>query len=277
MSDVFSQLAALSDVLQTESCDLASALQLTATHLQLLREKRSTKHFSKLWLKVSELAEKSKIVMFLSSKRKIVESSTLRHFMTESTLGHQSTEADFDKTVCLQDHYRIICFLPVMDRLINEMEHRFGDDTTMPLFQAISASHPNSGAFLDFKVLHPLIDAYQLDSAGSLASQLDVCELMLKQTEKPRNIPDLISKLNPAGGFPDLRRLLQLALTVPIANVAAERSFSSLRKIRTYVRSTMVEQCLSGIALLNIENELAKNIDYDKIVDTFKTKPSLTL
>ena len=40
MSDVFSQLAALSDVLQTESCDLASALQLTATHLQLLREKR---------------------------------------------------------------------------------------------------------------------------------------------------------------------------------------------------------------------------------------------
>jgi len=37
----------------------------------------------------------------------------------------------------------------------------------------------------------------------------------------------------------------------------------------------MVEQHFSGIALLNIENELAKNIDYDKVVDTFKTMPPL--
>jgi len=32
---------------------------------------------------------------------------------------------------------------------------------------------------------------------------------------------------------------------------------------------------LHGIAVLNIENELAKNIDYDKVVDIFKTVPSL--
>ena len=31
----------------------------------------------------------------------------------------------------------------------------------------------------------------------------------------------------------------------------------------------------SGIAVLNIENELAKNIDYDEVVDIFKTVPSL--
>ena len=79
----------------------------------------------------------------------------------------------------------------------------------------------------------------------------------MKKTDKPSDILDLISKLNLAGDFPDLRRLLQLKLTLPIANVAAERLFSSLRKIRTYVRSTMVEHRLSGIAVLNIENELA--------------------
>ena len=37
----------------------------------------------------------------------------------------------------------------------------------------------------------------------------------------------------------------------------------------------MVENRLSGIAVLNIENELAKNIDYDNVVDIFKTVPSL--
>ena len=276
MSDVFSQLAALSNVLQAESCDLASALQLAATHLELLREKRSAAHFDKLWVNVLQIAQNSKIDMSLPSKRNITKSSTLRNFTTESTLGHQSMEANTDKTpASLQDHYRITCFLPVVDRLINEMERRFGDDTTMPLLRAISACHPNSGTFLDFEVLRPLIDAYQLDPTGSLASQIDVCKLLLKQTDKPRNIPDLISKLIPAGSFPDLRQLLQLALTVPIANVAAERSFSSMRKIRTYVRSTMLESRLSGIAVLNIESELAKNINYDEIVDIFKTLPSL--
>jgi len=37
----------------------------------------------------------------------------------------------------------------------------------------------------------------------------------------------------------------------------------------------MLESRLSGIAVLNIENELAKNINYDEVVDTFKTLPSL--
>jgi len=31
----------------------------------------------------------------------------------------------------------------------------------------------------------------------------------------------------------------------------------------------------SGVAVLNIENELAKNIEYDEVVDIFKTVPSL--
>ena len=91
---------------------------------------------------------------------------------------------------------------------------------------------------MDFEVLRPLIDAYQLDPTGSVASQIDVCKLLLKQTDKARNVPDRISKLILAGGFPDLRQLVQLALTVPTANVATERSFSSMRKIRTFVRST---------------------------------------
>jgi len=37
----------------------------------------------------------------------------------------------------------------------------------------------------------------------------------------------------------------------------------------------MLESRLSGIAVLNIENELAKNINYDEVVDTFKTLLSL--
>jgi hypothetical protein len=59
------------------------------------------------------------------------------------------------------------------------------------------------------------------------------------------------------------------------APVAAERSCSSMRKIRTYIRSTMGEQRMSSIALLNTESEMAKTVDLDQVVDIFAKLPSL--
>ena len=144
------------------------------------------------------------------------------------------------------------------------------------MIQSIGAGHPDSKQFLSMDVLRPLIDAYKLDKTGALSSQIDVCKILLSRASTPaEDIPDVISMLKPAGGFPDLRNMLQLALTVPVANVAAERSFSSMRKIRTYVRSSMKEQRLSAIATLSIECDLAKNINIDEVVDTFAKLPSL--
>ena len=57
--------------------------------------------------------------------------------------------------------------------------------------------------------------------------------------------------------------------------VFAERSFSSMRKIRTYVRSSMKEERMSGIANLTIESEIAKQIDVDEVVSIFARMPSL--
>ena len=155
------------------------------------------------------------------------------------------------------------------------MERRFSGDMKVPLLKSLSACHPDSAEFLDIDVLRPLVEAYNLDSRGKLMSQIEVCKLLIEETSKPGNISDLIAMLVPAKGFPDLRRLLQLALTVPVANVAAERSFSSMRKIRTYIRSTMTEQRLSCIALLSIESELTNSIDVNQLVDIFAKLPSL--
>jgi len=48
-----------------------------------------------------------------------------------------------------------------------------------------------------------------------------------------------------------------------------------MRKIRTYIRSTMTEQRLSCIALLSIESELTNSIDVNQLVDIFTKLPSL--
>ena len=109
-----------------------------------------------------------------------------------------------------------------------------------------------------------------------LKSQVEIC-LMSLQVEgiaRPSAISSLLKFLAPAF-FPTLRKVLHLSLTSPIANVAAERSFSCMRRIRTYVRSTMTEQRLSAIANLAIEADMAKSLDFDKVVNIFAKMPSL--
>ena len=41
-------------------------------------------------------------------------------------------------------------------------------------------------------------------------------------------------------------------LVLPVTSCEAERSFSALRRIKNYLRSTMTEERLTGLALLNI-------------------------
>jgi hAT family C-terminal dimerisation region len=82
--------------------------------------------------------------------------------------------------------------------------------------------------------------------------------LIASKKPRPVSISDVIVILTPrTDGFPDLRQVLRLALTVPVANVASERSFSCMRKIRTFVRSSIKEDRLSALSNLNIENDLA--------------------
>ena len=44
--------------------------------------------------------------------------------------------------------------------------------------------------------------------------------------------------------FPQVTRLVHLLLVIPATSATAERSFSSLRKIKTYLRTTMKQERL---------------------------------
>ena len=59
------------------------------------------------------------------------------------------------------------------------------------------------------------------------------------------------------------------ALTIPVASASAERSFSVLKQVKTYLRSTMGQQRLNDLAVLAIERDLSKSLDYDSVVDNF--------
>lgn len=62
--------------------------------------------------------------------------------------------------------------------------------------------------------------------------------------------------------YPSIKVLLQIFATIPITTAIAERSFSSLRRLKNYMRSTMSEDRLNGLAVLHIHKHLPIDIDY---------------
>ncbi|KAJ8912351.1 hypothetical protein NQ315_014718, partial [Exocentrus adspersus] len=55
--------------------------------------------------------------------------------------------------------------------------------------------------------------------------------------------------------FPNILTLLQIYLTIPISNASGERSFSALKRIKTYLRSNLGQDNLDALLLLYIEND----------------------
>jgi len=71
------------------------------------------------------------------------------------------------------------------------------------------------------------------------------------------------------GMLQEVDKLLKLYLTFPVATSTAERSFSSLQNIKTFLRSTMTCCRLNNIFLLYVHQHITDSLDLCKIAREF--------
>ena len=147
-----------------------------------------------------------------------------------------------------------------------ELQHRFGEPR--PILQSIAALSPKSPSFLDSSAVLSLAQAYDLDT-DALLNQLEIARVMLKQRDVETVEASLRVLGEGQGAFPEAVRLYKIALTIPVASASAERSFSVLKRVKTYLRSTMGQQRLNDLAILAIERDLSRSLNFDSVVDNF--------
>ena len=83
---------------------------------------------------------------------------------------------------------------------------------------------------------------------------------------EPNKLPDgPIDVLNECDTrlFPNVSTLLKILSTIPVTSCEAERTFSGLRRIKPFLRTTMTEGRLSSLTLLHVH----RNISVD-LIDT---------
>ena len=69
--------------------------------------------------------------------------------------------------------------------------------------------------------------------------------------------------------YSNLSTALHLLLTLPVSVASGERSFSALKLIKNYMRSTMGQERLTGLALTSMERDVRRSLDMEDIVVAF--------
>ena len=69
--------------------------------------------------------------------------------------------------------------------------------------------------------------------------------------------------------FNQVCKLLKTVLTVPVTTATAERSFSALRRLKTFLRSSMLQTTLNYVMLLHVHKERTDDLNILHIAEHF--------
>jgi len=111
-------------------------------------------------------------------------------------------------------------------------------------------------------------DSKDID-ASELCSELQAIARRVPKNAKPQDVINYIYNYYLLNSMPNLIIVLRILLTLPIFVATGERSFSKLKLIKTYIRSTMTQDRLVGLSTLSIEQDIAQTIDLTELVSTF--------
>lgn len=188
------------------------------------------------------------------------------------------------------------------DEIENEEEQTFSQKQLlqMELFKILDSIL--SSIYWRFKTLYDMANYFQFltgeelvnmslddikkhatDLALHYSSDIDVTDF-INEIESFKNIiqklvPNIMSaspldilngilkRLRPS--YPNIETAYKIFLSLPISVASCERGFSKLKIIKSYNRSTMGQERLSGLSILSIEHEIAKSINFDDIINEF--------
>ncbi|XP_057662499.1 uncharacterized protein LOC130897582 [Diorhabda carinulata] len=149
-----------------------------------------------------------------------------------------------ERTAQLNKHHSLWGFLYDL-RKLPEKEEMMKNSLNLQEFLTFQNINDINGKDLYNEIIHvESIVNYEEEKSSKVLSTIKVLKSLESHDQK-----DL---------FTNLRIALRIMLTIPLIVASAERSFSKLKLIKTYLRSTMSQERLNALAIISIENEDAK-------------------
>uniref|UniRef100_A0A803SRA8 TTF-type domain-containing protein n=1 Tax=Anolis carolinensis TaxID=28377 RepID=A0A803SRA8_ANOCA len=267
--EILHKINRVSKLLPKVTNDLQSSMDLIKSVKSFLERMRSDQGLNSVIIDAKELAEKIDVAADFEKELPARPRNVNRQISYESK--DEAVHSD-------KDSFKVNFFFVVLDTAISLLKERF----------ELMENHSKNFKFLyDISSLGKSLNETELKNAcqhlqtvlsdgedcdvngDDLFDELQIFAHLLPPGSHPAEALSFITKRGLVATFPNVYNALRILLTLPVSMASSERSFSKLKLIKTYLSSTVTEECLSGLATLAIENDLLDEMELDLLVQEF--------
>ena len=254
---VFSSTEQLSRTLQGKDTTIQEAKGAAMLAESRLRRQRNDDAFEKFYELVVTEAQDLTEEPVLPRRKRIVEEA--------DCYNHETPKEYFE----------------LLDIITNEISRRF-DQKDFSVVAEIEQSILSAGNGQEVIIPEAVQTLYKEDlNMVRLSTHLRMLPDIIKSygeatgtpIKKVTNVRTVCQAMNEIPGAKslcsELDRLLRLFLTVPVTTASSERTFSAMRRLKNYLRSTMTQERLNHILLLHCHKTRTDSIDIHHIASSF--------
>ena len=254
----------LSCALQKGDISASEGQDTTAMTVKTLQSLRMDDKFHLFWQKC-----------VLGANRMQVNEPTLPRRRKVPRRFEEGREDSYSYPLTPEDHYRHIYF-EAIDLIVNCITERFNQPGFL-IYQHVESLLLKAANCKEYQSeLKFVLEFYGSDLDGSsLATQLEIfstaCKSSSQDVYKLSDIVKFFKTLTPSQIelMSQVCKAFRLLLVMPATNAASERSFSTLRRVKSYLRSTMTQQRLNHLMVLHIHKERTDKIDIVSVANEF--------
>ena len=252
--------------------DVITAKKTADAVVKTLSNCRNEESFTLMWSHADVIAQKIKIGIE-GRDAKVPRTRPSRRL--QSLTGETPAAANGSSQQKAKDHFRITVYYTSIDKVVSELQSRFdGNDQEVlcALGEIVFCRSPSINNIQTVSNFYG-VDSEMLSSEKLIFENYDCgdpCQrenaAVMVKTMHQNGLHDIL---------PVLYKVASILATIPATSCSAERSFSgisALRRIKTFLRSTMGQDRISSIAVINIEREYANKTrqnDMQRIIDIF--------
>ncbi|XP_061561827.1 BAH and coiled-coil domain-containing protein 1 isoform X3 [Phycodurus eques] len=245
--DVISELEVLNTALQNKSQTMEGILSVVSLVQDGLKSKRNTEHFEAVFKEAEDRCGNLSLETIVSPR-----TLGLPKIYSGQAPGSGST-VDFYRV----EFYRV---LDTVDAQITERFMEPGIQTFKELENSLLTPITNNAAVRRYPELK------EEDLRVQLALFKIKCKIntTADAVQALKEMPPELRVL-----FDQVETLVRLLMVVPISFAEAERSFSGLRRLKTWLRSTVAQKRLSGIGVCHVHHERLDRLDRQEIAQQY--------
>ncbi|CAG9829892.1 unnamed protein product [Diabrotica balteata] len=176
------------------------------------------------------------------------------------------------------EYFRITIYIPLLESIISDIECRFQQETmdvfnlqicVLAILIHLNGDDIHSAVEILIAKYGSLFETVRDVLKSTFLAELHLLKMRWKHSKESEIPSDDLNALIQCDEmmYPIINKILKILCTLPVSIASEERSFSGLRRLKSWLRANMSEERLTGLALMHFHKDIVFN--EDNIIERF--------